>query len=168
MTGHYLGLLYDVVRQSLVRQYGLIPLHRNLFYHSDPRPHGGDRIFVYNHKGAPHRHPVAREQGDVVVHEALEFQLDFRQDKLWFVIEPRVVVTTDGVQLAPIAQRKLVSSLVLSGRYNSHTHDILLFWLYYLSSRSSPICFWLPSLSGEPCARLVLDEHYAFSSPVGT
>jgi hypothetical protein len=106
---------------------------------------------------------MAMDDQGVVVNEAFTYQLDFHEDTLWFVLEPHILVTSDGQNLALIDQRRTVANRVMSGRYNAQAHEKLLFWLHFLSSVSTPISFVFPPRD-DIGVRIVLDSHYAFSS----
>jgi hypothetical protein len=98
-----------------------------------------------------------------MVHQAFGFQLESHEGTLWFVLEPRVVVTTDGNTLAPVEQRRAVANRAMATVFNAQMHERLLSWIYYLASISQPISFALRDIV-EVVSQIALDEHYAFSS----
>jgi NAD-dependent SIR2 family protein deacetylase len=164
-----MGLLYDMIGQSLTDQYGLYGVgHRSRsFYIPDPAIYKKERAFEFTHKGKQTSVPRATEYTmsgqDFVINEAFTYQLDFHEDTLWFILEPRVVVTSDGQNLATVEQRRVIANDVMSERYNRQAHERLLFWFYYLSSITQPITFNFPPRDA-PGVRFILDSHFAFSS----
>jgi NAD-dependent SIR2 family protein deacetylase len=162
-----MGLLYDMIGRSLAEQYGLCRAGRRIFYVPDPAICNGERAFQFRHKGKQISVPKATEHATdgqtFVVNEAFTYQLDFHDDMLWFILEPRVIVTSDGRNLAPVEQRRVIANDVMSRRYNQQAHERLLFWFYYLASILNPITFNFPP-NDELSVRFTLDSHFAFSS----
>ena len=165
-----MGLLYDMIGQSLAEEYGLCRVGRRTFYISDPAIYNEERVFKFKHKGRQISVQRAMEYNSngvsVIVNEAFTYQLDFHEGILWFVLEPGVVVTNDGRELAPVEQRRIIANAVMSKRYNRQAHEQLLFWFYYLSSIAYPITLSFPP-GDELCVRFTLDSHFAFSSRAG-
>lgn len=165
-----MGLLHDMIGRSLTERYGLYRARRRTFYILDPTLYNEERAFKFQHLGKQISVPRAMEYTSsgirIIVNEAFTYQLDFHEGSLWFILEPRVVVTNDGRNLAPMEQRRIIANDVMSRRYNRQAHERLLFWFYYLSSITDPITFNFPP-SDEPGVRFVLDSHFAFSSRRG-
>jgi len=162
-----MGLLYDMIGRSLTDQYELCRVGRRTFFIPDPALDGKERVFEFQHKderisGATATEYTMKGQS-FIVNEAFSHQLDFHEDTLWFILEPSVVVTSDGRNLAPEERRRVIVNDVVSKRYNREAHERLLFWLYYLSSITDPITFNFPP-GDEPGVRFTLDSHFAFSS----
>jgi len=159
-----LGLLYDIITTSLVTDYGLVRAGRRdhrLFYVPVDLPLTTDHTFSFDYRKQTYSIPLAVKKSGVVFNEAFSFQLDYEEDALWFVLQPRVVVTANGRELAPVEKRRLANA-ELSSRYNKTSHDRLLFWLSYLTKVATPITFSFPS-KAFPACRMVLDIHYAYS-----
>lgn len=161
-----MGLFYDIIRRNLVEKWGLLQIGRNTFYLRDPQTEDKKREFTFEHRGKHYTVSTATNADRVVINEAFSFQLDFHEDDLWFILEPTVVVTTDGYNPAPKDLRKTITNSTVSGRYNDDVHKMLLFWHYYLGSKSNPITFMFPPNEGT-AVQLVLDESYAYSSVGG-
>ncbi|HUV60468.1 MAG TPA: SIR2 family protein [Desulfatiglandales bacterium] len=162
-----IGLLYDMIGQSLADKYGLFRLGRRTFYVVDPAISSRAREFRFQHQGKQFSIPMAVDRDwcgqRVIVNEAFSYQLGFHEGTLWLILRPEVVVTSDGQVLAPVEQRRAIANPILSQRYNMGAHERLLFWFYYLSSITNPISFVFPSRY-DPSVQIVLDTHYAFSS----
>jgi len=158
-----MGLFYDMIGQSLVSKWGLRKVGRDLFYLPDPKRRDASRAFRFTHGDSEYTVNVAANSSGNVLNEAFSLQLDFHEDTLWFVLEPTIVVTSDGISLAPVDQRRYLTNQEVSRRYNPRAHLMLLFWIYYLASISDPITFTFPP-NEEVGVRIVLDAHYAYSS----
>jgi hypothetical protein len=106
---------------------------------------------------------MTQEDQGLIANEAFTYQLGFHEDTLWFILEPEIVITSDGQNLIPVDQRRIIVNRVMSGRYNAQMHERLLFWLYFLCSIANPISFVFPPRSSNGI-KIVLDSHYAFTS----
>jgi hypothetical protein len=144
-------------------QYKLLKAERRTVYIPDPGRSQGKRVFQFQWRGEDHAIAVATDVGKVVVNEAFTYQLSFHENSLWFILEPRVIVTEDCTSLAQIDIRREVANRVISARYNKKAHNRLLFWLSYLCCVTNPISFVSPSHE-DVVVRMTLDSHYAFSS----
>lgn len=162
-----MGLFYDMIRRSLLEKYGLQGIGRSTFFIPDPVLQGRDRSFQFQHQREQYSIMVAVNDQGMIVNEAFTVQLEFHEEALWFVLEPHVVVTSDGQDLAPFDQRKTTVNRVMSGRFNFEMHERLLFWFYYLSSICNPISFIFPP-DDDSGVKIILDSHYAFTSLGGS
>jgi NAD-dependent SIR2 family protein deacetylase len=160
-----LGLLYDVITASLVRDYGLLQAgnreHRLFFIPVGLPLTSTKHSFSFEYKKQRYEIPYAQKKSGFVFNEAFSFQLEQREEALWFVLQPSVVVTVEGRTLAPIEKRRL-ANVELSTRFNRTSYERLLFWHSYLRKVADPIVFSFPTKSREVC-RIELDSDYAYS-----
>jgi hypothetical protein len=71
------------------------------------------------------------------VHEAAEISLDFREDRLWLLVRPTVILTTDGRStIWESEEKKEVIRELLATRYNQPVSALLNFWLGVLFDRT--------------------------------
>jgi len=159
----YTGLYYDIIDENLVRKWELQQLGKGhtFFIPYDGRSEIRDFEFTFNNRRYKIT-PVTRNEG-YFVNEAFTYQLAYNETSLWFLLEPTVVITSDGSTLAPVEVRRRLTNKILASRYNDRANDLLLFWLHYLRADQRSITFSFPLLE-ETGFHLVLDTHYAFSS----
>ena len=71
------------------------------------------------------------------IHEAVEISLDYREDKLWLLIRPTVVLTTDaGKELYKGLEKTALIREAIATRYNPSVSDLLTFWLNVVWERT--------------------------------
>jgi hypothetical protein len=71
------------------------------------------------------------------IHEAIEISLDYREDHLWLLIRPTVVLTTNGATDPYMGAEKtdLIREAIAT-RYNPSVSDLLTFWLDVVWART--------------------------------
>lgn len=87
-------------------------------------------------------------QPGVMLHESLEISLDFRDRRFWMLIEPTIVVTSDGVAPYRGADRSEIAREPLVTRYNRQRNEFLNLWIGFLQRHfGSPLSIAFPSES---------------------
>lgn len=94
---------------------------------------------------------LASQRGPTI-HEGIEISIEYQDLRLWLLIEPTLMVTTDGVTPYTAADRFEIGREDLVKRYNNKANDLLVFWINFLASRSRPegnrkqdvICLFYP------------------------
>jgi NAD-dependent SIR2 family protein deacetylase len=80
------------------------------------------------------------------VHQAIYVSLEYRDERLWLLIEPRFMVTTDGRQAYEGDDRAEIGREELVKRYNRQANEFLHFWITVLVERcGSPLTISFPS-----------------------
>lgn len=123
------GLLRDAIARALSRQRGLLRLRRrsaDLLYPADVR----------NPMWTPLRGLVGELSGklaghpEVSWHEGLGTRLDWADDKLWLLLEPRTVF--DGLDTASKAAASDFARERTVRRYNQNLNELVDFWSQHL------------------------------------
>jgi hypothetical protein len=98
-------------------------------------------------------------------HEAVKLSLDYRDARLWLLLEPTVVLTADGENLFQSLEKSALIKVYLSGRFNKVSNQWLDFWMKFLAhSRGKPISIVFPD-DDNPEAQFTLSERNAWSRP---
>lgn len=142
-----LGLFYDAVCQALANQCSLqraaFGKGRTLFFPSTHSLTQAERL-VLRQLGTE---PVKKEGNpSVIIHEAITIGLEYRDLRLWMLLTPRIVVTTDGTTPYIGEDRAMIGRETLIKRYNRQSNDLLVFWINFIVARcGSPITLSFPT-----------------------
>jgi hypothetical protein len=125
------GLLRDALTRALVRQRGLINLMRrrstDLLAPADPR----DTAWAPLRRLVGALSGTVKGQSQLRWREGIGTRLDWADDRLWLLIEPRTVfdgVTDDNKAAAADFARERAAR-----RYNRQLNDLIAFWASHLA-----------------------------------
>jgi NAD-dependent SIR2 family protein deacetylase len=160
---HELGMFYDAVCQGIATTTGLIRLPnkkgRILYFPED---------FVLSdaaNQGLNVKPVSQPRRPGPFYHQAFAAHLDYRDKRLWFLIEPTIVLTSDGQSLYTSTDKHTVIKDYLAERYNSVSNRWLDFWIKFLFHHlGNPIQISFPD-NANPEAQLKLSVNSAWSRP---
>jgi hypothetical protein len=69
------------------------------------------------------------------IHEGIKISIEYQDLRLWLLIEPTLMVTTDGLIPYTEADRFEIGREDLVKRYNKKANDLIVFWVKFLTSR---------------------------------
>lgn len=135
----YIGLLYDLIAKSLVKQHGfsLYQKGRNI-----------RKIYSRNHRIPDKELEVIKARNvripsNIDIFEAFEYKVEIVHKNLFFVISPCVhIVNNNGTEIDK-ATVQYLSNAIYSNRYNKAYGEKLIFWINLLKSNESNIYFRL-------------------------
>jgi hypothetical protein len=164
---HEVGMFYDAVCQGVANATGLLRLAsrkgRTLYF-----PNGFEMPAELKGQLGPlgNSKTVIPPQGsEPYFHQAVTISLDYRDARLWCILEPTVVLTADGEQLYQATGKAALIKDHLSGRFNSKANQWLEFWIKVLTfHHGTPIKINFPD-DDNPEAEFTLSEHSAWSRP---
>lgn len=130
------GLLRQALSLALARAYGLERMRRrtaDLLYPADPSDGcwSGLRTLVNVISGKVPDHP------EIEWHEGVGLRLDWADDRLWLLVEPRTVMI--GVDDANRAAATDFSRERTVRRYNKQLNDLISFWTSYLAANGAEV-----------------------------
>lgn len=146
-----LGLVYHALAQGLANKTGLrrsenakgrflFAGHTDAFTRSELAAFAALNPRGMKSKGAWELKPGA------VVHEGFELSLDFRDGRFWMLIDPTIVVTSDGRSPYQGSDRAEVVRELLVTRYNKQRNNALQLWMEFLQRHcGSPLTVAFPS-----------------------
>jgi hypothetical protein len=142
-----LGLFYDAVCQGLATLTGLTRLKGKkgrLLYVQTSGVLGPEH---HRQLGKLNIQAVRKATKDgPLLHEAIKVSLDYRDSRLWLLIRPTVIATTDGLEFYDHPGRSLLIREQTVRRYNRVANDLLKFWIDFLVHKGGdPICVKFPS-----------------------
>lgn len=148
-----LGLIYHALAQGIANKTGLLrslnAKGRFLFAHS-PEVFTSDELSEFasmNSRGTKSRGVWELRPG-AILHEAFELSLDFRDGRFWMLMDPTLVVTTDGQTPYTEADRSDIVRELLVTRYNRQRNSALHLWTSFLQRHfGSPLRVAFPSNS---------------------
>lgn len=136
----FLGLLYEAIVLALTGPGSALaagPKGRQSRLLYVRRDHGLPETLVKEFAQISARQGAAlvrapRERGvPYWAHEAAELRLDFREDRLWLLVQPTVFLSADGAGTPwEDPRRGEIINEVLATRYNRQASDLLTFWLH--------------------------------------
>lgn len=158
-------MYYQAIRSFLIEEKSLHALGRKIFYvlpensnsYSFPDRQSNRRIKINLSEEVNNRNIRC------YVHPAFSYQLRFHDNNLFFVLNPEVVLTSNGRDLLVSPNKKVICNDIVSRRYNRKVHDYLLFWLHYLSDQNGNIEFIYPPDMEPMAAKFSLENHYSYS-----
>jgi len=146
-----LGLIYHALAQGIANKTGLLrslnAKGRFLFANS-LEVFTSDELSAFaslNSRGAKSRGVWELRPG-TILHEAFELSLDFRDGRFWMLMDPTIVVTTDGQTPYREADRSDIVRELLVTRYNRQRNSALHLWTAFLQRHfGSPLRVAFPS-----------------------
>src|SRR4029077_18385172 len=94
--------------------------------------------------------PLRKISEKLIVHEGVQLAVEYRDLRLWLILEPTILVTTDGVTPYVEADRSEIGREDLANRFNRKANQLLDFWIQFLSRRcGSPIAVSFPKGAAE-------------------
>ncbi|MFO0849958.1 MAG: SIR2 family protein [Gemmataceae bacterium] len=162
-----LGLFYDAVCHALSNQTGLCRSKnhkgRLLYLPSTgllkPAEQGAFKALNI----VAVRQPKARGP---LVHEGFFVNLEYCDKRLWLLLEPSLMITTDGTTPYTAPDRSDIGREDLVRRYNRQASSLLTTWIDFLTTRcGSPIKLGFPTLA-EPEAEFEVCPVTAYSRHV--
>lgn len=164
---HELGLFYDALCQGIANTTGLLRL---------PTKKGRTLYFPNNYEFSPDLKAHLGRSGNFKAvtqpknpgpfyHQAVTISLDYRDLRLWLILEPTVVLTADGESLYQATGKAALIKDHLSIRFNSQANQWLDFWIRFLTYyRGEPIGITFPD-DDNPEAEFKLSKTSAWSRP---
>lgn len=142
-----LGLFYEAVCQSLSNQTGLLRSRnhkgRVLYLPSSDLLKPGDLGAFKALNIAPVRKPKAKGP---TIHEGVEISLEYCDKRLWLLLEPTLMITTDGTTPYTEPDRSDIGREDLVRRYNRTASLLLNLWVDLLKARcGSPLRLVFPT-----------------------
>lgn len=135
----YIGLLYDLIAKSLVKQHGfsLYQKGRNI-----------RKIYSRNHRISYKELDAikarnVRISSNIDIFEAFEYKVDIVNKSLFFIISPCVHIVNNNGTETDKATVQYLSNSIYSNRYNKAYGEKLKFWINLLKSNESNIYFRL-------------------------
>lgn len=159
-----LGLFYDVVCQALSNQSGLRRSKnhkgRILYLPALDLLNPGERGKFKALNIVPVRKP---KPNGPTIHEAIGVSLEYCDQRLWLLLQPRLMITTDGVTPYAAEDRSEIGREDLVRRYNRQASSLLNAWIDFLKARcGSPIRLAFPT-PGEAEAEFEVSTVTAYS-----
>jgi hypothetical protein len=144
-----LGLFYDAVCQALCNQTGLLRSQnhkgRMLYLPSNDllRPEEKAKFKALS------INPVRKSGSNgPTVHEGIRVSLEFCDKRLWLLLEPTLMITTDGHTPYNDDDRSQIGREDLVKRYNRQANSLLTVWIEFLTARcGSPLRLAFPNAS---------------------
>lgn len=97
------------------------------------------------------------------IHEGFQISIEFRDLRLWLILEPTIFVTTDGITPYVGEDRSDIGREDLAQRFNRKANSLLDFWIEFLRRRGgSPINISFPK-GDQPEARFSISTVTAFA-----
>lgn len=141
-----LGLLYHALAQGIANKTGLLRSQNSkgrFLFASSPdvfTPQESNALGGVKSRG------VWTLKPGVMLHEGFELSLDFRDGRFWMLIDPTIVVTSDGRNPYKGADRSSISRETLATRYNRQRNETLNLWLGFLQRHcGNPLTIAFPS-----------------------
>jgi hypothetical protein len=158
-----MGLLYGALCQAISTATGLARSAnhkgRRLFIGSPDLLDAGELAALRLLNIRPTR-PFA--PANCIIHEAVHVGIEYQDDRLWLLLEPTLMVTTDGQSPFLGDDRSKVGREDLVRRYNKVANDLLDFWVRFLVARCGrPIRLAFPEAAA-PEAEFVVGTVRAF------
>lgn len=128
------SMLYDLIDYSLQKHYGLkrASIKQNKYFSENHRLSNQARL------------KLRKIPSHYVIYEAFEYQIDFYDDNLYFIILPTVHVidkrTEEMAQHSKYEMRNIANK-VISNRYNATVGEKLKFWRGFLKGDRQSILF---------------------------
>ncbi len=97
-------------------------------------------------------------------HPAFNYQLEYHENNLYFVLRPTFVITTDEKNVLKSREAGIAINVALSGRYNATMDMYLMFWLDYLKKGQANVEIGFPPGAQPPVAKIVLEGNYSYSA----
>ncbi len=98
-------------------------------------------------------------------HEAIKISLEYRDERLWLLLRPVVIATTDGTTFYPGSDRSTLIREQLVKRYNRTANAMLGFWIEFLMAKGgNPIRVMFPS-GTNPDVEFGINTVSAFTRP---
>jgi len=162
-----LGMFYDAICESLSNQ---TKLRRSQSYKGRLLYLASADSLTPLEKGAlkalnitPIRAP---KPNGPTIHEGIWISLDYCDRRLWLLLEPTLMITTDGTTPYIGTDRSDIGREDLIRRYNSVANDLLVFWANFLKSRcGEPLKLGFPT-QGEAEAEFEISTVTAFSRQI--
>ena len=102
-------------------------------------------------------------QNGPFIHEGFEISIEYRDLRLWLLLEPGIIVTHDGVTPYVEEDRFDIGREDLAQRYNRKANTLLEFWIEFLIKRcGDPITLTFPK-GVEPEAKFTISAVTAFA-----
>jgi hypothetical protein len=123
--GPELGLLYHALTQGISNQTGLVRSQNakgRFLFAPDARFFTPDELRVFatvSSKG------VWQIRPGTVLHEGFELSLDYRDQRLWMLVDSTIVVTSDGRTPYSGSDRSDITRELLVKRYNKQKNDLV-------------------------------------------
>lgn len=158
-----LGLIYHAIVQGISHATGLARHNRGrsrLLFLPSPKILTGLEQVALKSLGSQ---AVWRMGQGKILHEAIRLSVEFRDQRLWLLIEPTIVVTQDDGQPYVGADRSQIVRESLVRRYNGPSNQFLQWWIDFLKRLcGSPLRIYFPS-QAEPEASFVVSTTTAFA-----
>jgi hypothetical protein len=140
------GLLYHALAQGIANKTGLfrsVNAKGRFLFASDAQTFTADELAAFarlKSKGVWALRPGA------ILHEGFELTLDFRDGRLWMLIDPTIVVTADGREPYQGADRSQLAREPLVTRYNRQRNETMELWIGFLKRHcGTPLAVAFPS-----------------------
>ena len=164
---HELGMFYEAICQGLANATGLqrVPGRKGrvLYFPNNYQMTDAEKTAVAKPRMFS---PVTQPKPNGPFHhQGVSVSLEYRGDRLWMLLEPTIVLTSDGeAPYRSTGKSKLIKES-LSGRYNGQSDQWLSFWVKFLEHRrGSPIRVTFPD-DDNPEAEFKFSVQTAFSRP---
>lgn len=110
--------------------------------------------------------PVRIVRSDrLTIHEGITLSIEYRNEHLWLLIEPTLMVTRDGTTPYTDDDRSDIGREDLIKRYNKKANDLLSLWIDFLTARcGKPIRLFFPT-EAETETIFEISESTAFARP---
>jgi len=137
---HVIGLFYEAIAESLCYD-GVLALagtRKRILFFGDKNRVPVETALAF--KGLKLRTGTALirdSRKGYWIHEAIEINLDYREDRLWLLIRPTVALTTDGAKelYTGVEKTDLIREAIAT-RYNPSVSDLLTFWVDVIYART--------------------------------
>lgn len=143
-----LGLLYHALVQGIATKTGLLRSQNakgRFLFAATPQAFTSEEMKVL---GGLKSRGVWTLRPGVTLHEGFRLSLDFRDSRFWMLIDPTIVVTSDGRAPYQGHDRSDIAREPLVTRYNRQRNDALNFWLGFLQRHcGNPLRVAFPSES---------------------
>lgn len=146
-----LGLLYHALAQGIANKTGLLRSENakgRFLFASAADAFTRDELVAFaglNSKGVKSK-GVWELRAGILLHEGFELSLDFRDGRFWMLIDPTIVVTSDGRTPYRGADRSDIVREPLVTRYNKQRNEALQLWIRLLQRHcGSPLKVAFPS-----------------------
>ncbi len=141
-----LGLLYHALVQGIANKTGLLRSANakgRILFAANPQTFTAEELKVL---GSLKSKGVWTLRPGAILHEGFEVSLDFRDGRFWMLLEPTIVVTSDGQVPYKGADRSELAREPLVTRYNKQMNDSFQLWLGFLQRHcGTPLKVAFPS-----------------------
>lgn len=141
-----LGLLYHALIQGIANKTGLLRSQHargRFLFAQDRNSFTQSELTTWSRLRS---RGVWQLRPGTTLHEGFELALDFRDNRFWMLVDPTIVVTSDGQAPYQGADRSAIARESLVTRYNRQRNDALQLWIGFLQRHlGSPLKVAFPS-----------------------